>query len=172
LVAILDADNEGFLRSATSLIQTAGRAARHVNGAVILYADRITDSIQTMVSTTQRRREVQLAYNTQHGITPIGIQKKIFEGIEAIKKVREIVQEATGLDDESYERQNLISELEAHMEEAARNLQFEKAILIRDEIRKLRESGAGLNPTKEPNAKKSQSNPIARLKTLKAPKKR
>ena len=163
LVAILDADNEGFLRSATSLIQTAGRAARHVDGTVILYAARLTDSIKTMTETSRKRREIQLKYNTEHGITPRSIEKRIFEGIEAIKKVREIVQEATGLSDDDYELQEAISQLERRMEDAARNLQFEKAILIRDEIKKLR-SQSGAKPTT--NAPK----PEPRLKTVKAPK--
>jgi excinuclease ABC subunit B len=147
LVAVLDADNEGFLRSATSLIQTAGRAARHANGRVILYADRLTDSIKVMVAATERRRRIQEAYNARHGITPRGIEKKIVEGIESIKRVRELVREATGLDEDAYDRQAVIADLESEMEEAARNLQFERAILLRDQIRKLRKDTDA--PTRE-----------------------
>jgi excinuclease ABC subunit B len=142
LVAILDADNEGFLRSLTSLVQVAGRAARHINGAVILYADRMTAAIRDMLSITDRRRRVQEAYNKAHGITPKGIEKRIMEGIEAIKKVRDAVVETTGLDDEAVDTQTVISDLEREMEDAARNLQFEKAILIRDELRKLQKTCA------------------------------
>ena len=146
LVAILDADNEGFLRSFTSLVQTAGRAARHVNGRVILYADRITDSIRNVVSVTNRRRKLQQEFNAAHGITPRGIQKRISEGIEAIRKVRDIVREATGLDEEAFDRESVTAELEAEMEQAARNLDFERAILLRDQVRKLKklkEAGNG-----------------------------
>jgi excinuclease ABC subunit B len=134
LVAILDADKEGFLRSSTSLIQTAGRAARHINGHVILYADRITDSMNKMMDESVRRRQIQTAYNQKHGITPQGISKKISEGIEGIKKIRDIIQEAAGLDEEKLEKVEIIDELERQMDEASRNLQFEKAILLRDRI--------------------------------------
>jgi len=137
LVAILDADNEGFLRSFTSLIQTSGRAARHIHGQVIFYADRLTDSIRAVIEVTRRRRKIQEDFNRHHGITPQGIQKKIMEGIEAIKKVRDIVQETTGLDDAAFDKHAVISELEEEMEMAARNLQFERAIVIRNQIRKL-----------------------------------
>jgi excinuclease ABC subunit B len=138
LVAILDADKEGFLRSYTSLIQTAGRAARHFNGRVILYADNMTESIKRMVKTTNDRRAIQISYNTKHGITPIGIQKDIKEGIEAIKRVREIVMEPTGLEPEEFDMKDFITNLEAEMEKAARNLNFEKAIEIRNKIKSLR----------------------------------
>ncbi|HTL71467.1 MAG TPA: excinuclease ABC subunit UvrB [Candidatus Eisenbacteria bacterium] len=137
LVAVLDADKEGFLRSQTSLIQVAGRAARHVNGQVIMYADRITDSMRHTISETTRRRKLQLQYNTEHGITPTSIKKEIREGIEAIKKAREIVQEAAGLPEELEDTYQAISDIEKEMEEAARNLQFERAIQLRDQIRAL-----------------------------------
>ncbi|MBI3252039.1 MAG: UvrB/UvrC motif-containing protein [Candidatus Omnitrophica bacterium] len=136
LVAVLDADKEGFLRSQTSLIQVAGRAARHANGAVILYADRITDSMRYMIRETDRRRRLQTEFNRKNGITPTSIQKEIREGIEAIKKAREVVREATGLDDEERDVYETISDLEREMEEAAKNLQFERAIELRDQIKK------------------------------------
>jgi excinuclease ABC subunit B len=139
LVAILDADNEGFLRSFTSLVQTAGRAARHVNGSVILYADRMTKSITKMMEATERQRKIQMEFNQKHGITPLGIQKKITEGIEAIKKARDIVQETTGLDETEYDTHEVIADLEGEMELAARNLQFEKAIVLRNQIKKLKD---------------------------------
>ena len=139
LVIILDADKEGFLRSRTALIQTAGRAARHIEGRVILYADKMTAAMSTMIRETLRRRKCQEAYNQKHGIIPRGIQKKIFEGIEQIKKIREeIVLETTGLDEEAFEKVEIISDLEAQMETAARNLHFEKAIELRDQIRELK----------------------------------
>jgi excinuclease ABC subunit B len=134
LVAILDADKEGFLRSETSLIQTAGRAARHVNGHVILYADHTTEAMRKMIDESIRRRQIQLKYNADHGITPRGIQKRISEGIEGIKKIREVVQEAAGVDGDKLEKIEIIDELERQMEEASKNLQFEKAILLRDRI--------------------------------------
>ncbi len=155
LVAILDADNEGFLRSLTSLIQVAGRAARHINGSVILYADRMTAAIRDMLRITDGRRRVQEEYNKAHGITPTGIQKRIMEGIESIKKVREVVVETTGLDDEAFDTQTVISELEREMEDAARNLQFEKAILIRDELRKLQKPGEAHGPERRNTAVKN-----------------
>jgi excinuclease ABC subunit B len=139
LVAILDADKEGFLRSETSLIQTAGRAARHIDGRVILYADRVTNSMKKMMDESTRRRKIQEAYNKAHGITPTGIHKKIHEGIEGIKKVRELVEESTGLDSEAYEHAEILNELEIQMEDAARNLHFEKAILLRDRIDALKQ---------------------------------
>ncbi|MFT7636973.1 MAG: excinuclease ABC subunit B [Candidatus Omnitrophota bacterium] len=138
LVAILDADKEGFLRSKTSLIQTAGRAARHIEGHVILYADRVTDSMRGMMTESRRRREIQLKHNTKHGITPQGIQKSISAGIEAIKKVRDIEAEAIGVEDSEYENQEIIQTLESQMEKAARNLHFEKAIELREQLQKIK----------------------------------
>ncbi len=140
LVAILDADQEGYLRSKTSLIQIAGRAARHIRGHVILYADRMTASMKGMIEETGRRRRLQTAYNLKHRITPVGIQKKIQQGIEEIKQYRdEVLRETTGLQGDQYDKQALIGELEREMEKAARNLQFEKAIEFRDRIVRLKE---------------------------------
>jgi len=131
----LDADKEGFLRSQTSLIQTAGRAARHVNGHVIMYADVVTESMRKTISETQRRRKLQAVYNQKNKITPTSIKKEIREGIEAIKKAREIAKEAAGIPDEIGDVFQVISDLEKEMEEAARNFQFERAIELRDQIK-------------------------------------
>jgi excinuclease ABC subunit B len=143
LVGILDADKEGFLRSETSLIQTIGRAARNVNGRVILYADHSTGSIDRAVGETNRRREVQLAYNKEHGITPQTIKKKINDIIGDIAKVRErAVSELAEMDKDAYQGSvtKLIKEKRRQMHEAADRLDFETAALIRDEIQKLETS--------------------------------
>jgi len=135
LVAVLDADKEGFLRSQTSLIQVAGRAARNRNGKVIMYADTITGSMQKTISETHRRRKLQAEYNKKNNITPTTIQKEIREGIEAIKKAREIVKDVAGLRDDIQDVFQVLSDLEKEMEEAARSLQFERAIELRDQIK-------------------------------------
>ena len=137
LVAVLDADKEGFLRSETSLIQVAGRAARHQEGHVIFYADTITESMRKMIHETTRRRKMQTEFNQANGITPTSIQKEIREGIEAIKRAREIVQEAAGVEPAVDEAMSVISDLEQEMEEAARLLQFERAIQLRDQIKRV-----------------------------------
>lgn len=138
LVAILDADKEGFLRSETSLIQTIGRSARHVNAEVILYADSVTNSMQRAIDETNRRRDLQLAYNKEHGITPEGIQKAIRQGIEEEIRARKIEREATGSADESqYVTQEFLKELEAEMLAAAEGLEFERAAQLRDRITEL-----------------------------------
>jgi len=137
LVAVLDADKEGFLRSQTSLIQVAGRAARHVNGHVIMYADTVTESMRKTIFETNRRRKLQLEYNTKNHITPTSIQKEVREGIEAIKKAREIVQESAGIPEDLGDVFQVLSDLEGEMEEAARTLQFERAIELRDQIKKI-----------------------------------
>ena len=138
LVAVLDADKEGFLRSQTSLVQVAGRAARHVNGRVILYADHVTGAMRNLILQTARRRKIQDAYNKEHGITPVSIIKEIREGIESIRKAREIVQEATGLPGDAEDVCRAVSDIEAEMEQAAKDLQFEKAIRLRDQLLALR----------------------------------
>jgi excinuclease ABC subunit B len=139
LVAILDADKEGFLRSATSLIQVAGRAARNINGTVIMYADTITGSMKKAIQESSRRRKIQLEFNKENEITPRSIQKAIKEGIEDLERVEEFVGGLTGQAKDEYELHKYISELEYEMELAARNLQFEKAAVIRDNIKKLRD---------------------------------
>lgn len=144
LIAILDADKEGFLRSETSLIQTVGRAARNLNGHVVMYADRITDSMQKTIDETTRRRAIQEAYNTEHHITPRSIQKGVREVIEAT-----IAAESTGdyvQEVDENEMHNIIAGLETEMYRAAEALEFEKAASIRDEVRKLRNQfGRGEN---------------------------
>jgi len=138
LVAVLDADKEGFLRSQTSLIQIAGRAARNVNGEVIMYADTITGSMERALSESRRRRRRQLEYNRSHGIKPTTIKKAIREGIEAYAKARELVAEVAGEDETEHEINQIISELERDMELAARNLEFERAAVLRDQIARLK----------------------------------
>ncbi|HBR94168.1 MAG TPA: excinuclease ABC subunit B [Opitutae bacterium] len=146
LVAILDADKEGFLRSATSLIQTAGRAARHEKGRVILYADVITKSIQLTLETTDYRREKQLAHNKQHGIIPVGVKRDIDDGLQAPgKRYDEREDDVIGLLAESDDRDvaEVIAEMEEEMLEAARKLEFEKAAMIRDQIETLQSGKHG-----------------------------
>jgi len=138
LVAILDADKEGFLRSQTSLIQVAGRAARHVNGQVIMYADVMTGSMKRMIAESGRRRAIQLEYNVQHNITPRSIKKAIVLGIEAAKGAQALVVEVAGETPEQHDLNLVLSELEYEMELAARNLQFEKAAEFRDRILQLK----------------------------------
>jgi excinuclease ABC subunit B len=151
LVAILDADKEGFLRSENSLIQTIGRAARHINGRAILYADRITGSIQRALEETDRRRMVQLAYNEKHGITPTGIKKSITDILEGAysdgdrggaKKVAEPMANYESMTPEQAVRR--IRKLEQEMLKHARNLEFEAAARIRDEVQRLRNVELGL----------------------------
>lgn len=141
LVAILDADKEGFLRSETSLIQTIGRAARNVRGEVILYADEITGSMKRAMAETERRRNKQIAYNTAHGITPTTVQKAIKDIMEGIMKTDE--RKAAGalaleLAVETRDIGEVIKEKEVQMRDAAKNLEFELAALLRDEIKMLK----------------------------------
>ncbi len=138
LVAILDADKEGFLRSATSLIQTIGRSARNVNAEVILYADRVTDSMQQAIEETSRRRELQLAYNAEHGITPETIKKAIKRGIEEEIAAQHVIADAAGLSETQYVTQEFLNALEAEMLAAAQNLEFERAAQLRDRIVELK----------------------------------
>jgi len=141
LVAILDADKEGFLRSETSLIQTIGRAARNVNAKVILYADRVTDSMRNAMDETRRRRELQERYNAEHGITPETIKKNIRAGIEEAVQAHRQANAAVGRADESeYITEEFINELEAEMYAAAKDLDFERAAALRDRITQLRDS--------------------------------
>ncbi|MBL4818965.1 MAG: excinuclease ABC subunit UvrB [Deltaproteobacteria bacterium] len=140
LVAILDADKEGFLRSATGLIQTIGRAARHINGHAILYADRITNSMQRALSETRRRRKKQEAYNLEHGITPQGIQKAIHEISKHFlveQEAQDHQPKASGLSADKIEKR--IKKLSKEMTQAAKKLEFEHAAEIRDEINNLRD---------------------------------
>lgn len=135
LVAILDADKEGFLRSQTSLIQTIGRAARNVDGVVILYADNITDSVRNAVNITERRRKIQIAYNQDHNITPRSVVRKLKD-----KKIESKVEDIQEIDNITIEEVDmLIEELETEMKEAAQKLDFERAAKLRDRIMELKE---------------------------------
>ena len=134
LVAMLDADKEGFLRSKNSLIQNIGRAARNLNGRVILYADRITDAMRDTMAETDRRRTIQLAYNAAHNITPVSIRKAITEGIEAIVRQGRVEEEATGISGETLDTAAQIKEIEEEMERMAEELRFEEAAELRDKI--------------------------------------
>jgi len=141
LVAILDADKEGFLRSETSLMQTIGRAARNVNAKVLLYADRVTESMQRAIEETQRRRTLQEEYNREHGITPATIIKSIRAGIESEAAAHAQANAAVGRkDDAQYITEEYLTELEGEMLAAAEALEFERAAALRDRIQKLRDS--------------------------------
>jgi excinuclease ABC subunit B len=147
LVAILDADKEGFLRSEGSLVQTIGRAARHIEGQVIMYADTMTRSMKAAIDETYRRRQIQVAYNEAHGITPRGIVKEIKDLTDRVRAVAEEQSEyrtgKTGSDGiineiPRDELTRMIKDLESQMKTAARDLEFEKAALLRDQIVELR----------------------------------
>jgi excinuclease ABC subunit B len=138
LVAILDADKEGFLRSETALIQTAGRAARHIQGQVILYADQVTDSMQRMLDTTRQRRERQLAYNREHGITPRRIEKSIQESLAQEREAEETEERVVRESGVPYDVHHVLADLEREMLEAAESLEFERAAILRDQIHELK----------------------------------
>ncbi|MDD5219548.1 MAG: excinuclease ABC subunit UvrB [Candidatus Bipolaricaulis sp.] len=143
LVAVLDADKEGFLRSGTSLVQTIGRAARNVRGRVLLYADTITDSIRHAVDETNRRRRIQVAYNTEHGITPKSVEREVTDILQALRVTRPTAAEAVRERPTVAKRDELLAyarELEAQMLQAAERLEFELAATLRDELRSLRKS--------------------------------
>jgi excinuclease ABC subunit B len=140
LVGIMDADKSGFLRSATSLIQQIGRAARNVNARVILYADVVTPAMKSAIDETDRRREKQVIFNTTHGITPQTIKKAIRHNMELELKASRLVREAIETDEIEYDRTELITALEGEMLEAAQSLQFEKAAGYRDKIKTLRDT--------------------------------
>ncbi len=143
LVCILDADKEGFLRSQTSLIQTAGRAARHINGEVVLFADTITQSMEALISISEYRREKQMDYNEKHRITPQTVRRAVQESLHTIFRGREVessvIREAGG----DFNLTELLRELEQEMQEASANLEFERAALLRDQIMEVK-SGTGL----------------------------
>jgi excinuclease ABC subunit B len=156
LVAVLDADKEGFLRSSGSLIQTVGRAARHVNGRAVFYADRMTDSMTRCIDETNRRREVQVAYNEAHGITPTSVRRAIDEGMGGVEEhdyltvpVERDPRAAFRSESELYAH---IATLEAEMRAAAANLEFEKAATLRDRIKVLRQPGLALAGVGAPGA--------------------
>jgi excinuclease ABC subunit B len=146
LVAILDADKEGFLRSERSLIQTIGRTARHVEGQAILYADTLTDSMDNAIQETERRRKIQFEHNQKHGITPQPIEKQPNNSILAFldisrrlnaQQLEKVYEQADDLPLDKIPQ--LVEQLEAEMKEAAENLEFEKAANLRDRVKKLRE---------------------------------
>ena len=139
LVAILDADKEGFLRSETSLIQTVGRAARNAEGRVIMYADKITRSMAATIEETKRRREIQSKYNEENGIVPKTIVKEVRDSIETLKPADDEVVFGIAESEDEYEVQNNIETLQKEMMEAAQNLQFERAAQLRDKIKELEE---------------------------------
>ncbi len=139
MVAILDADKEGFLRSETSLVQTIGRTARNVNAAVLLYADTVTKSMQKAIDETDRRRKIQLRFNKTHGITPETIKKEIRAGLVLELKARKTAQQAVRFETDEFEKVELANQLEQEMLEAARNLHFERAAFLRDRLRELKE---------------------------------
>jgi len=153
LVAILDADKEGFLRSERSLIQTIGRAARHINGTAILYADHITDSMRQAINETERRRGKQEAFNIAHGITPKSVAKRIkdiIDGVYDSKSAKENLQEQkeTAKVEAMSEKQisKQIQKLEKQMLDCAKNLEFEKAAQIRDELSRMKQRIFGIAP--------------------------
>jgi excinuclease ABC subunit B len=150
LVAILDADKEGFLRSRTSLIQTIGRAARNVDGRVILYADTMTDSLRFAIEETERRRNKQRAWNEAHGITPQSIRKQIGKVLESVFEQDYVtvapVADSTTQEFVGKDLKASIAELERRMRTAAADLEFEEAARLRDEIRRLEALDLGLEP--------------------------
>jgi excinuclease ABC subunit B len=145
-VAILDADKEGYLRSGSSLIQIIGRAARHIEGTVIMYADRLTGSMDMAIRETNRRRAIQEAYNHEHGIIPIGVSKSIKDLTDRVRKVaeeREAYEVGRPLDEMPVQKDELvkvIKDIEKQMKQAAKDLEFEKAAALRDQIVELRKT--------------------------------
>jgi excinuclease ABC subunit B len=167
LVCILDADKEGFLRSQTSLIQTAGRAARHVNGEVVLFADTVTQSMAALMSISEYRRAKQMEYNEKHGITPQTVRRAVQESLHTILRGREIaasvIREAGG----DFNVTELLRELEEEMQQASANLEFERAALLRDQIMEVK-SGAGIakiEPKRRPVRYSSRSRGTGRRRS-------
>jgi len=164
LVCILDADKEGFLRSETSLIQIIGRTARNVNAEVKLYADRVTPSMQRAMDETNRRRELQTAYNGKHGITPETIIKAIRSSLERSVNAHKVAADAIQASEDELDRTELIAMLEAEMLESAEALEFEKAARLRDRIKELKGvpdlviQGAAKSPSKGKKKKASVGN--------------
>lgn len=152
LVCILDADKEGYLRSQTSLIQTAGRAARHVNGEVYLFADQITKSMEALIAISEYRRTRQIAYNEKHGITPQSVRRAVQESLHTILKGREVEESVVRESGGNFSLSETLRELEEEMMHAAANLEYERAALLRDQIMELK-SGTGISkiePKKKP----------------------
>jgi excinuclease ABC subunit B len=166
MVAVLDADKEGFLRSETSLIQTIGRAARNVNAKVLLYGDKVTDSMQRAIEETERRRKLQQAYNEKHGITPETIRKAIHRGIESVAAAHAKANAAVGRTEETqYITEEYLAELEAEMLAAADGLEFERAAAIRDRIERMRDSiGETVDSVREAKPTKGRRGRVPRPK--------
>jgi excinuclease ABC subunit B len=164
MVCILDADKEGFLRSETSLIQTIGRSARHINAEVVLYADTVTQSMQRAIDETKRRRALQLAYNAERGITPEGIHKAIRRGIEEEIQARTEVRKAVGRDETEDANEEYLGELEAEMLKAAEALDFERAAALRDRIIQVRSTlhGGPARPAASPQGTSAKAKARAR----------
>jgi len=146
LVCILDADKEGYLRSQTSLIQTAGRAARHLNGEVVLFADTITRSIRALLEVSDYRRKRQEEYNRKHNITPVSVKRAVQESLHTILKAREIEQGIVKEDAASFDLHELVRELESEMATAAASLEYERAALLRDQIIELKAGTSNVEP--------------------------
>jgi len=155
LVVIFDADKQGFLRSQTSLIQVSGRAARNVNGEVVMYADTVSAAMHAAISECERRRKIQIAFNKKNNITPTTISKAIKQGIArwADDDASKVVLDAVGLEEEEYAVSSMIADLERQMEAAARNLQFEKAATIRDKLQEMKGFGETLGRQKKKTKK-------------------
>ena len=166
MVCILDADKEGFLRSETSLIQTIGRSARHINAEVVLYADKVTASMQRAIDETDRRRALQLAYNAEQGITPETIVKAIRRGIEEEIQARQVVRQAVGRDEATDANEEFLAALEAEMLEAAEKLEFERAAALRDRIQDIRSAtGRGSSrPAASPQAQSARGRAKAKAR--------
>ncbi len=167
LVCILDADKEGFLRSQTSLIQTAGRAARHINGEVVLFADTITQSMQALTSISEYRRAKQMEYNQTHGITPQTVRRAVQESLHTILRGREIESSVIRETGGDFNLSELLRELEQEMQEASANLEFERAALLRDQIMEVKsDSGlAKIEPKRRPIRYSSRSRGTGRRRS-------